>query len=172
MISLCFFCRTNTLQPGNWPGPWAWPSSGTAETHRQRLSRLDFSRGTSSRIRRWSSFSWGGDLFVSAPGSVHHLSVNAVTKIVFGQTVPEKAGSGIIHQWEVLIETVALIHGALTAPIDDGPNLLDKVGSGGSIGPKVAVSGDVAALVEVVEHSKLQCKFVLVGSDVGAVHGQ
>jgi hypothetical protein len=36
----------------------------------------------------------------------------------------------------------------------------------------VAVAGNFSAVVEVVEHSELQRQFVLVGSDVFAIHGQ
>ena len=36
----------------------------------------------------------------------------------------------------------------------------------------MAVSRNFSAVIEVVEHAELQCEFVLVGSDVLAVHGQ
>src|SRR5450755_2562266 len=36
----------------------------------------------------------------------------------------------------------------------------------------MAVSGDVPAVIKVVEHSELQGEFVLVGRNLSAVHGQ
>jgi hypothetical protein len=36
----------------------------------------------------------------------------------------------------------------------------------------VAVAGDFSAVVKIVEHAELQREFVLVGRDVGAVHGE
>ena len=36
----------------------------------------------------------------------------------------------------------------------------------------MAVSGDLAAVVKVVEHSELQGEFMLVGRNLSSVHGQ
>src|ERR1700691_2650358 len=36
----------------------------------------------------------------------------------------------------------------------------------------MTVAGNLSTVVEIVEHAELQCQFVLVRSDVGAVHGE
>src|ERR1700737_2057793 len=58
------------------------------------------------------------------------------------------------------------------AAVTDGPGFGDVVGDGSSSGPDVAVTGHVAAIIEIVEDAELTGEFVLVGSDILAVHGQ
>ena len=91
---------------------------------------------------------------------------------MLGKIVPEKAGSGIVHQGKVLIETVARVLRTLTTAINNRPDFFDVVGRCGSIGPKMTVGGNVSTVIKVVEHSELQREFVLVRRNLGAVHGQ
>ena len=85
---------------------------------------------------------------------------------------------GIVDVGDSLLErkffghAAAGIVGALLAAIGDGPGFLVVVAGGGGGGPEVAVAGNFSAVVEIVEHSELQREFVLVGRDVGAVHGE
>ena len=91
---------------------------------------------------------------------------------MFGEIVPEKTSSRVVHERQALIESVAVILRTLTAPINNGPNLLYVVGSGGSIGPQMSIGRDVPAVVEVVQHPELQGQFVLVGGNLSSIHRQ
>ena len=56
--------------------------------------------------------------------------------------------------------------GALFAAICNLPSLFVVVAGNSGGGPFMAVARDFSAIVKVVEHAKLQCQLVLVGSDV------
>src|SRR5258706_254511 len=58
------------------------------------------------------------------------------------------------------------------AAVGDRPSLADVIGDRGGSGPHVAVTGNLTAVVEVVEDSKLTSELVLVGRDVLAIHRQ
>src|SRR5438445_9488242 len=58
------------------------------------------------------------------------------------------------------------------AAVGDRPGFADVIGDRGGSGPHVAVTGNLAAVVEVVEDSKLTSELVLVGRDVLAIHRQ
>src|SRR5882762_10977644 len=56
--------------------------------------------------------------------------------------------------------------------VGDRPGFADVIGDRGGSGPHVAVTGNLAAVVEVIEDSKLTSELVLVGRDVLAIHRQ
>ena len=77
-----------------------------------------------------------------------------------------------MFEWIFVGDRALEIVGALVAAIADRPGFLVVVAGGGGGGPDVAVSGDFSTVVEIVEHAELQGELVLVGRDVGAVHGE
>ena len=92
--------------------------------------------------------------------------------------VPEKAGGRIVDIRLIVIERIFIgdraleIVGALLAAIGDLPGFFVVVAGDGGGGPEMAVAGNFSAVVEIVEHAELQRELVLVGRDVGAVHGE
>ena len=52
------------------------------------------------------------------------------------------------------------------------PVLFKIVGADGGVGPDVAIAGDFAGVVKIVEHAELQGQLMQVGRDVFAEHGQ
>src|SRR5581483_4419004 len=95
-----------------------------------------------------------------------------------GEIVPDEAGAGSIDvgfaQFErnLIGDGSPVIVSMLFPAISDLPGLLVVVAGDGGIRPIMAIAGHLAAVVEVVEHAKFECEFVLVGSDVGTIHGE
>ena len=58
------------------------------------------------------------------------------------------------------------------AAVADRPSLGDVIGNGGGSGPDVAVTGNVATIIEIIEDAELTSELVLIGRDVFAVHRQ
>ena len=92
------------------------------------------------------------------------------------EIVPEISRGRIVDVGLIVLERIFVrvlsleIVGALLAAIGDLPGLLVVVGGDGGSGPEMAVAGNFSAIVEIVEDAELQGEFVLVGSDIGAVH--
>src|SRR5260370_35825895 len=90
----------------------------------------------------------------------------------------EEEGGGMVYGGDSLLEgkfcsdAAAGIISALFAAIADGPRLLVVVAGGRGRRPGVAVAGNFSAVVEIVEHAELQRQLVLVGRDVGSIHGE
>src|SRR6266436_2963612 len=53
-----------------------------------------------------------------------------------------------------------------------GPELGYVIGNGGGSGPHVAITGNVATIIEIIEHAVLTSELVLIGRDVLPVHRQ
>ncbi len=130
-------------------------------------------------LRRRSSLLRRGRLagFV-APLRIHEFAVVAVGESVVGDVVPEKAGGGIVDIGLIVFERKFVgdgaleIIGSLFAAIGDLPGFFVVVAGDGGGGPEMAVAGNFSAVVEIVEHAELQRQLVLVGRDVGAIHGE
>lgn len=82
---------------------------------------------------------------------------------MLSKIVPEKTGPWIVHIGNALVEGVAEILRTVTSSINNGPDFFDVIGSGGSIGPQMAVGGYISTIEKVVEHPELQCEFMGVG---------
>src|SRR5579859_2317606 len=157
VISLSPLGRPNAFQPRNWPRPGARPSIRIAGACGQPLSRFDFARRARCRNRRWRALPWRSLFFIFAPSGIQHLSINAKGQFVLCEIVPEKAGSWIIRHRNTLIESVSRVLRTLAPAIDDWPDLLDVVGCGRGIGPKMAICRHISAVIEVVQYTELQC---------------
>ena len=87
--------------------------------------------------------------------------------------MPGSSTSDCLWSKRIFIGNLALkIVGTLFAAIGNLPCLFVVIGGDGRHRPHVAVARDFSAVIEIVEHAKLQREFVLVGSDVLAVHGE
>ena len=101
----------------------------------------------------------------------------AISDVVFGKVLPEKAAGGFSGIGQFVLcgnaekKFAFGVVGVFTGTVADGPGFLDVVGDGGGSGPDVAIAGDVAAVVEVVEDAELAGEFVLIRGDVFTVHG-
>ena len=161
------------------PRPRTRPAVRIADIRRQRVALVHFCARTLRLLARGSSLlRTRGLALLVAPLGIHKLAVVAIADVVAREIVPEKAGGRIVNVGLIVLQRIFVgdlaleIVGAFLAAIGDLPGLLVVVGSDRGGRPEMAVAGDLAAVVEIVEHSELQSEFVLVGSDVGAVHGE
>ena len=116
-------------------------------------------------------------LFGVAPARHDVFAVVAITDAVRGEILPEIAAGRLAGVGQFVFHGNSFqkfafgVVGMFVAAIADGNGLGDVIGNGRRSGPDVAVAGNFAAIVEVVEHAKLLGQRVLVRSDVRAIHG-
>src|SRR5579872_1954003 len=171
--------RLHAAEQRHRPRPWTRPAMRIAYVRRQRVTASQF------RPRTFSFLTGGSSLlgalyfdFDIAPLGIYEFAVIAKAHMVAREIVPEESGAGIIHVGLITFKRIFVsdlslkIVGALLAAIGDRTGLQVVVGDNRGSRQMVAVAGDFAAVVEVVENAKLQREFVLVGRDVFAVHGQ
>src|ERR1700739_657036 len=102
----------------------------------------------------------------------------AIGNSVLREILPEVAAGGFTSVRQIIVRGNAVeefafgVVGMLVAAISDRPGFLDVVGDGGRGRPNVAITGDVTAVVEIVEDAKLPGEFVLVRGDVFAIQGE
>src|SRR2546430_17542521 len=90
----------------------------------------------------------------------------------------EKASRGIVYIRFANFQGIFVGYRALIviysffATISDLPGLFVVIASDCRGRPIVPIARDLAAVIEVVEHTELQRQLVFVGSDVSAVHGE
>ena len=95
-----------------------------------------------------------------------------------GDVVPEKASRGVVYVRFANFQGIFVGYRALIviysffATISDLPGLFVVIASDCRGRPIVPIARDLAAVIEVVEHTELQRQLVFVGSDVSAVHGE
>src|SRR5581483_11623656 len=142
----------------------AFPDNGT-------LAKLayDFGRAPSGRVLAFRSV---------APVADDEFAVVSIGDATSGEILPKEAAGGLTRIGQAVLGGDAVqerafgIVAVLVAAVGDGPGLLDIVGDGGGIGPDVAVTGNVATVVEIIEDAELSRQSMLVGSDVFAVHDE
>ena len=150
-----------------------------ADIRRQSISLVKFgARALRFLCGRSSLLGACGLARFVAPHSVYEFAVVAIGQAMAGEVVPEKAGAGIVDIGLVVVEGKFIgdcaleVVGAFFAAVGDLPGFFVVVAGDGGSRPEMAVAGNFSAVVEIVEHAELQSQFVLVGRDVGAVHGQ
>src|SRR5262249_14218134 len=128
--------------------------------------------------------SWRAPLRVHAFGLVvaplrdDEFAVMAIGDAMRGESFPEITAGGFSSVWKIVVSGDAVQESAFgivsmfVTAIGDGPGLCDIVGDGSGIGPDVAIAGDVATVVEIVENAELFSELVQVRSDVLAVHSE
>src|SRR5579872_51553 len=114
------------------------------------------------------------DLLV-APLGIYEFSIIAKADMVASEIVPKKTRCRIVDVGHVVIERKVVrnltlkIVGALLAAVGDLPGLLVVVGCNRRGRPLMPIPGDFPAVVEVVEHPKLQRELMLVRRNVFSV---
>ncbi len=99
-------------------------------------------------------------------------------KAVARHVRPDVAGAGLVHVRLALVQRIITRHNpfvivqALAPSIGDGPSLLRIVAGDGGHRPHVAVAGNFAATVKIIEDAELPRQLVLVGRDLLAVHAK
>ena len=122
-----------------------------------------------------------GDL--SFPRPSHHSRKHEFAVIAVGKPMPlgirpKVAGAGLIDIRLALLQGNAFSHTALVvvrvliAAIADLPGLLGIVAGDGGHRPNVTISGNLAAVIEVVQNTELASQLMLVGCDGFPVHAQ
>src|SRR5579864_2449153 len=152
---------------------------GIADIRWQRVPLMQFRPRTFTLLSRGSPLLGLRRLPASiAPLGIHELSVNSKVHVIAVQIVPEKTCARIVHVRLIVVQGVLVgdlaleIIRALFASVSNLPGLLVVIGSNRRRGPDVAVARDFSTVIEIIEYPELQREFVLVGSDVLAVHGQ
>ena len=161
------------------PGIRARAAAGIADILGKRLSRIDdrARAGDAGDFRR--AVGWGVLAFrFIAPAADDEFAVVAIGDSVVSEIFPEEAAGRFACVGEIVFDSDAgqksafRIVGVLFASIADGPGFFDIIGDGSRVGPDVAVAGDIATIVEIVEDAELASESVLIGRDVFAVHDE
>ena len=91
----------------------------------------------------------------------HVLSVVAIRDAVLGHVGPQVSGTGLVHIRDALFDGKLIRDGSfeivatLVPSIPDLPCALGVVAGDCRRRPNVAVAGNLAAVIKVVEHAKL-----------------
>src|SRR6185312_11797378 len=113
-----------------------------------------------------------------APDGCHELAIMPVGKAVASQIAPQISGFRFIDVGLILLQRkiagdlAFIVVGTLVAAIGNLPGLLRVVGGNAGGGPDMAITGDLAAVIEVIENAELAGQGVLVGGNVLAKHGE
>ena len=119
-----------------------------------------------------------GSELISAPFAGHEFAIVTITQSVACHVAPQISSPGLINvrfvvlQWIFIGDHAFKIVSALAAAIGDLPRFLVVVAGNRRRGPHVAVAGNFAGIVKIVEHAKLQRQLVLIGRDVCAVKSE
>ena len=179
-VSSQFDFRRNIFRE-NWNGPGigARPAAGITNIFPQWLALVD------DRPRANSAFPFGRFrtrqsflLLVVAPPADNIFAVMAIRNFVLGEVFPKIAAGRLagvrnfVFDGDPPKQGALGVVGVLLTAIADGPSLGDVVGNRRGGRPDVAITRDIAAVIEIIENAELASELVLVGSDVLAVHGE
>src|SRR5206468_5008725 len=164
----------------DWPRPRADRTMRVTDVFRQRLAFTNLvanafgaTRGSGSRGRQRKFRP-----LRLAPFSFDKFAIIAVSEIVASDVIPEKASRGVVYirfanfQWIFVGYRALIVIYSLFATINDLPGFFVVVAINCRGRPIVPIARDLAAVIEIIEHTELQGELVLVRRDVGTVHGE
>src|SRR5438132_2679623 len=180
VIAQSRFSRMHAFKQRNWPRPRADRTMRVTDVLRQRLvftnlvaNAFGATRGSGSRGRQRKFRP-----LRLAPFSFDKFAIIAVSEVVARDVIPEEASRRVVYIGFANFQGIFVGYRALIviyslfATISDLPGLFVVIASDCRGRPIVPIARDLAAVIEVVEHTELQRQLVFVGSDVSAVHGE
>src|SRR5439155_4488636 len=174
------FSRMHAFKQRNWPRPRADRTMRVTDVLRQRLVFTNLVANAFGATRGSGSRGWQRELrpLWLAPFSFDELAIIAVSEVVASNVIPEKASRGVVYIGFANFQRIFVGYRALIviysffATISDLPGFFVVVAGNCRGRPIVPIARDLAAVIEVVEHTELQSELVFVGGDVRAVHSE
>ena len=126
---------------------------------------------------------WAGNRRLALPATIapfgkHEFAVIAVRHSVPLGIGPKVAGAGLIDVGLALLQGNAVPHHTLVivrvlfAAVANLPGLFGVVAGDGRHRPNVTISGNLAAVIEVVQNAELASQLMLVGRNGFPIHAQ